>query len=188
MNKLFTFAFLVLGFNSPSVQAQTLHYGIKAGYNAAKIGGDVKHTKSLDAFHVGLLAEIELTDKFSIQPEVLYSAQGTKYNSSRKSKIDYVNVPILAKYYIIDGFSIEAGPQIGFLTKSEDKLRGVTVDYKDVTKDIDISLPVGLSYRCFINIFASVRYNFGLSNFNDEGGSNYKMNHQVFQASLGYRF
>ena len=188
MNKLLTFTFLTLGLTSISVQAQTLHYGIKAGYNAAKIGGDVEHAKTLDAFHVGLLAEIELTDKFSIQPEVLYSAQGTKYNSSRKSQIDYVNVPILAKYYLIDGLSIEAGPQIGFLTKSEDKLRGTTVDYKEITKDIDFSLPVGLAYRCSINIFASVRYNFGLSNFNDQSGSHYKMNHQVFQASLGYRF
>ena len=188
MNKLLTFTFLTLGLVSVSVKAQTLHYGIKAGYNAAKFGGDVKNVKTLNAFHVGLLAEIELTDKFSIQPEVLYSAQGTKYKSSRKSQIDYVNVPILAKYYLIDGLSIEAGPQIGFLTKSEDKLEGITVDYKEVTKDIDFSIPVGLAYRCSINIFASVRYNFGISDFNDDNTSNYKMNHQVFQASLGYRF
>lgn len=188
MKKTFTILILVLGLFSVSLQAQTLHYGVKAGYNAAKIGGDVENVKALDAFHVGFLAEIELTDKFSIQPEVLYSAQGTKYNSTRKSQLDYINVPILAKYYLIDGLSIEAGPQIGFLTKSKDKLKGTTIDYKDVTKDIDFSLPVGLAYRCAINIFASVRYNFGLSNFNDESGSHYKMNNQVFQASLGYRF
>ena len=187
MNKLITLAIFAFGFAS-SVNAQTLHYGVKVGYNAAKIGGDVDNSKTLSAFHVGFLAEIEVSEKFSVQPEVLYSAQGSKYNTSRKSQIDYVNVPILAKYYFVDGFSVETGPQIGFLTKSEDKIDGVTVDYKDVTKGIDISLPVGLAYRCSINIFASVRYNFGLSNFNDQKGSDYKMNHQVFQASLGYRF
>jgi hypothetical protein len=188
MKKLFTLTFLLLGLSSLSVTAQTLHYGIKAGYNAANIGGDVQDTKSLSAFHVGFLFEVELTDKFSIQPEILYSAQGAKYGSGRKTTIDYVNVPILAKYYFIDGLSVEAGPQIGFLTKSEDKWDGETIDYKDETKGIDFSIPVGLSYRFPINVFVSARYVFGISNFNDLDDSNYKMNHQVFQASLGYRF
>lgn len=188
MRDIFTFALLAFGLNSISTQAQTLHYGIKAGYNAANIGGDVNDAKTLSAFHVGFLAEIELTDKFSIQPEVLYSAQGAKYNSGRKSNIDYINVPILAKYYFIDELAVEAGPQIGFLTKSEDKWNGETVDYKDETKSLDLSLPVGLSYRFPINVFIAARYVFGLSNFNDLDNSNYKMNHQVFQASLGYRF
>ncbi|MBQ0148007.1 MAG: PorT family protein [Flavobacteriaceae bacterium] len=188
MRKLYTFIILMIGILSTSIQAQTLHYGIKAGYNAANIGGDVDNSKTLSAFHVGLLVEVALSDQFSLQPEVLYSAQGAKFNSNRESNIDYVNVPILVKYYFIDGFSVEAGPQIGFLTKSEDKLNGQTIDYKDETKGVDFSIPVGLSYRFPINIFASLRYAFGLSNFNDLESSNYKMNHQVFQASVGYRF
>ena len=188
MKKSLTLSLMLLSLSTFSVKAQTLHYGVKAGYNSANIGGDVKDGKSLSTFHAGLLLEVELNNKFSIQPELLYSAQGAKYNSGRKSNIDYINVPILAKYYIIDRFSVEAGPQIGFLTKSEDKWNDVTVNYKDETRSIDLSLPVGLSYRFPIDVFISARYIFGLSNFNDLSDSNYKMNHKVFQVALGYRF
>jgi len=188
MNKFFTLSLMILGLSTLSVNAQTLHYGVKAGYNGANIGGDVKEGNTLNTFHAGLLLEVELNNKFSIQPEILYSAQGSKYNSGRKSNIDYINVPILAKYYFIDRFSVEAGPQIGFLTKSEDKWNGETVDYKDETKSIDLSLPVGLSYRFPMDFFISARYIFGLSNFNDLENSSYKMNHKVFQIALGYRF
>lgn len=177
-------------FNFSPLQAQSTNafYGVKAGYNASSIGGDVNDAKSLSGFHAGFLVEFALSDQFAIQPEVLYSTQGAQYDGGRKSQIDYVNVPVLAKYYFLEGFAVEAGPQIGFLIKSEDKLDGTTIDYKEVTKDIDFSLPVGLSYRFPINVFLSARYIFGLSNFNDLEHSSYKMNHQVFQASLGYRF
>src|SRR5690606_20595756 len=96
-------------------------------------------------FHVGAVAEIKFNDKFSIQPELLYSAQGTKFpinNSEVKFNIDYINIPIMAKYYIVDGFSVEAGPQVGFLTKAElegtfDNLTGTT-DIKDTVKSVDL--------------------------------------------------
>lgn len=187
---LVTFIFTVFSVLTQA-QSKKIFYGLKAGYNMADFSGDVKNTKILSSFHAGGFVEIPVLSKLSIQPEIVYSEQGKRHkleNYESKSHVNYINVPVLAKYYITDAFSVEAGPQIGFLVKSEDEDNFGKYDYKDETKSIDFALVLGLSYRLPINLFFSARYNYGLSNFNKLEDSDYKMINQVGQLSVGYRF
>ena len=107
-----------------SLSAQEVRFGIKGGVNLASISGDDYGLASLDSrtgFHIGGLVEIPLVGKFSVQPEILYSSQGSKYNFFAQDgdiKLDYVTVPIMAKYNIIAGLSAELGPVIGVLVKA----------------------------------------------------------------------
>ena len=55
------------------------------------------------------MAEIPIANRFSFQPELLYSGQGSSVN------LNYLNIPLMAKYNLTKEFSLEAGPQIGFL-------------------------------------------------------------------------
>lgn len=114
-------------------QAQEyFNFGVKGGVNFATLTGD--DADELDAkmktgFHLGVLAEIMISDKFGIQPEVLYSSQGAKSdvamfeefggNVDVDIKLDYIAVPVMLKYFVAPGFSLEAGPQFSFLSKSE---------------------------------------------------------------------
>ncbi len=79
MKKLFLFAAIAV-FGFTSVNAQEVTFGAKAGLNLASVSGD--NTDEIDgrtAFHVGAIAEIAISDVFSVQPELLYSAQGLTY-------------------------------------------------------------------------------------------------------------
>lgn len=52
------------------------------------------------SFHLGGVAEIPITDKISVQPELLYSSQGTKWNfgtGNDNLKLDYLNLPLFGK-------------------------------------------------------------------------------------------
>lgn len=183
---------------STGAYAQTpdVHFGFKGGYNLSTFGGDVDDAKSLSGFHLGGFVEIPVSAKFAIQPEVLYSAQGAKFKESfmgftleSKTKLDYINIPILAKYYVTDAFSVEAGPQIGFNVKAENDYDGSTTDIKDGVKSIDFALALGVAYRLNSGLFFSGRYNFGMSNVDDASGSDdYKVKNNVLQISVGYRF
>ena len=87
-------AVMVFGF----ANAQKTRFGIKGGLNISTVvGGDVDDTKSLIGFHVGGLAEIHVVEKFFIQPELLYSAQGTKVDgplgTDADLKLNYLNIP-----------------------------------------------------------------------------------------------
>ena len=172
-----------------SANAQdNLKFGVKAGVNFATFGGDVEDVDSRTGFHAGVVAEFKLSENFSIQPELMYSQMGAKldyvdsdgiiqYNVESTSKFDYISLPILAKYYIIEGLSIEAGPQIGFLVsaKQEDKISGIgeqSSDVKEGSKSIDFGLAGGLAYDLPIGVFFQARYYAGIANIAEEGDSN----------------
>ena len=184
MKKLFLCAALAV-FAFTSVNAQEVTFGVKAGVNLASIAGDdTDGVSSLTSFHIGGVAEISFSDKFSFQPELLYSAQGYSYDSF-DVKLDYINIPLLAKYYVAEGFSIEAGPQVGFLmsAKAEDE------DVKDFVSGIDFGLGIGVGYKMDSGLNFAARYNLGLSNINDgEGSDDFKNQNNVIQLSVGYMF
>jgi len=174
--------------------------GIKAGLNVATLTGeDVSDdVKSRVGFHAGVVAEFKVAPNFSIQPELLYSQQGAKIDTFEESfnvettlKVNYLNLPVLAKYYIIKGLSIEAGPQIGYRLSSKMKVEvpGLgtdEIDFKDQTKSIDFGLVGGVAYDLPMGVFFQARYNAGLSKINDDNDGSAK--NGVFQVSVGYKF
>lgn len=188
-----------------SVNAQ--NFGVKAGLNLASVTGDF--TEGIDgrtSFHIGTVAEFKVSDKFSFQPELMYSSQGAKvsdsepgyYNYESVYKVDYLNIPLMAKYYVAEGFSIEAGPQIGFLLSAKDEWKewdedygtdSGTEDFKDYMSSIDFGLNFGVGYKLESGLNFGARYNLGLSNVweDDEGGS-FSQKNGVFQISVGYFF
>jgi hypothetical protein len=95
-----------------------INFGAKAGLNLATLTGDVQGEETKTGFHIGGMAEISLNDKFSVQPELLFSTQGTDSEFGDDGiNLSYINLPVMAKYYVTEGLSIEAGPQIGFLVR-----------------------------------------------------------------------
>lgn len=190
------FSIMALGAISFTAQAQTpdLKLGAKAGLNFANLTNAEADMKT--SFHVGVLAEIFINDKFSVQPELLYSAQGASNKEEGieyEANLDYINVPIMAKYYLIDGLSVQAGPQIGFLVKAEDKISGggesMTVDSKDAYQSVDFGLNLGAGYELPMGVFFDARYNLGLSKVNKESDSGMKdIKNSVIQVSVGYKF
>ena len=198
----------VAAFAFMNVNAQEVKYGAKAGVNFASIGGDdTGNSDGLTSFHFGGVAEIVISEKFSVQPELIYSAQGSKSTIEDEFdkdeitlKLDYLNIPIMAKYYVTEGLSIEAGPQIGILmsakadfdyTDKQDSQfnESGSTDVKDRTNGIDFGFGIGAGYKMDSGLNFALRYNLGLSNINDfEGSDNFKNQNNVFQLSVGYFF
>ncbi|MDA6069426.1 PorT family protein [Flavobacterium sp. AC] len=166
MKKIILAAIAVMAFGFTN--AQQTRFGIKGGLNISTlVGGDVEDTKSLVGFHVGGFAEIKIFDKFFIQPELLYSTQGTKVDgplgTDADLKLNYLNIPVLAKYYIVDKFSVEAGPQLGILLSA--KANGS--DFKDYTRSVDFGFNIGAGYNFTDNLSVGLRYTIGLSPITD---------------------
>ena len=188
---------MALGAFSFAAQAQTpdLKLGAKAGVNFANLtNADMK-----TSFHIGVLAEIFINEKFSVQPELLYSAQGAikkEGGIEHEASLDYINIPIMAKYYLMDGLSVQAGPQVGFLVKAEDKISGggesMTVDSKDAYQSVDFGLNLGAGYELPMGVFFDARYNLGLSKVNKKSESEMierkDIKNGVIQVSVGYKF
>lgn len=197
MKKIILTAAAVFAFGFAN--AQDVKFGVKGGLNVATLTGDVDNADSKVGFHVGGFAEIKVSDKFAVQPELLYSTQGAKFEGSEsgvsyeaKTNLSYLNIPVMAKYYVAEGFSLEAGPQIGFLTSAKYKLEAAgeeaEEDAKDFYESIDFGVNFGAGYNFTENLSAGLRYNLGLSNIAKDAGDDYKEKNSVLSLSVGYKF
>jgi hypothetical protein len=97
-----------------SIKAQNVEIGLKTGLNISNVTGGDADRNSLFDFHIGGIAEFKLSEKFSLQPELLYTRQGSEVENSVKIKLDYLAIPLMAKFYLSEKFSVEAGPQVSF--------------------------------------------------------------------------
>lgn len=192
MKKIILSAIAVMAFGFTN--AQSTRFGVKGGLNLSTVvGGDVENTKSLVGFHVGGFAEIKVVEKFFIQPELLYSAQGTKFDGpfgeDFDTKLNYLNIPVLAKYYIVEKFSVEAGPQLGILLSA--KADGE--DIKDYSRSVDFGFNVGAGYNFTDNLSIGLRYTIGLSPISDNDIDNEEdyydsAKNSNLALSLAYKF
>lgn len=185
MKNLFITSVLVFA-TTLTVQSQSLvNFGVKAGPNFASFNGGTEiDYSSRTSFHVGLVAEIKASPNMSIQPEVLYSSQGAKVDGIGDFNLDYVSVPVLAKFYILsDRLSLEAGPQFSFLVDERKAAwNGITTSADN--NSFDFALAGGVGLNLTQSFFAQARYTIGLT----EASKNADIKNAVFQVSLGYMF
>lgn len=173
--------------------------GIKAGPNFATIDTEssaAANYKNRAGFHGGAFFLIKAA-KFGVQPEVIFSQQGSKVeiNSENfESNFSYVNIPVILKLYTVGGINLQAGPQFGFITNAETPIRdqlGVyrMEDVKDRMKGSDFTLALGVGWDIPFGLTIDARYNMGLSKIYDEAPSQQteSAKNQVFQVSLGFK-
>lgn len=165
--------------------SQGIGIGVKAGANFANF--DIENAEiSPDAvtnFHFGGYLNLNLSDKFGITPEVLFSSQGSEFGSE-KLDMTYLAIPVMLKYKPVKFLFIEAGPQFSFLTKAEISSGEETEDIKDQFKSNDFGLGVGAGVNLPLGFNVGARYLLGFANINDVGGSSIKT--RTFQLYLGW--
>ncbi len=145
-----------------------------------KAGLDIANVTKVDGkarvdFVGGAELEYQVDDIISLSGGVLYSRQGSKAKKGDgKWAPSYLNVPILANVYPVEGLAVKLGVQPGFM---------IDKDKADEAKKFDLSIPVGLSYE-YSNFVIDGRYNFGVTKLFKDGNSK----NSVFQITVGYKF
>lgn len=173
--------------------AQGLHFGVKAGANILKVDGKSFNDGFKFGYNVGAFAEINFTDKFGIQPEVLWHQ--TNYRSGDrfsniypggvddvKGKLNYLSIPVLLSYSPVKVISLQAGPQFGILLNQD---KNLFTNGKDAFKKGDFSLLGGVQVNLG-SLKVGGRYLIGLSNINDIDNKE-KWKNQGFQLYVGLR-
>ena len=172
-------------------------FGIKAGVNFAKLtGDDVEDADGRTGLNIGAIFELPISESFSIQPEVVYSQQGLQSEENgieSKLKLDYINIPVMAKFYVSDGFALELGPLFGFNINSEFEVDGggssASADFEAAS--FDLGLGGGISYQFDGGFFLQARYIIGVTNVDDsdEGGTfEDNLTNSVLGISAGFKF
>lgn len=114
-------AFIIVG--SISVQAQ-IKFGVKGGLNLPSLNAQAGSI-NLDAatgWHGGLMLELKLPI-LGIQADVLYSQIGVDNIDIQGTLGDLkhttLDIPVVAKIYLLKVINIQLGPQFAFVTSSK---------------------------------------------------------------------
>ena len=159
-----------------------LELGLKVGANFASANVDNINSDGITSFHGGayLLAKL---GNIGVQPELLFSKQGSEFTGGSEIDLNYVNIPVMLKFYLPLGLNLQVGPQFGVLTGAEDE--GGT-DIKDRFKNSDLSAAFGAGWDAPFGLNLTARYILGLSDINDNPFFQETRN-RTFQLAVGYR-
>lgn len=189
MKKLFMFFVCAAALGTANAQVK---FGPKAGLNLSNItGSDAQGYKMKAGIYAGGFARLHLSENFAIQPELLYSGQGSKYETNVEGTIikgdvnlNYITIPVMAQYHLPMGLYLETGPQIGFLASAKAKSGGSSADIKDQFKSTDFSWGAGAGFQLPMGLGFNARYNIGLSKIDEGGNANAK--NGVIQVGVFY--
>jgi hypothetical protein len=181
-------ALFLFGFTNAQ-ETKAVKLGIKAGANYDWLSTGAASVYDLRpevGYQAGLVAEFKMCDEFSFQAEALYSFSSFKFdgngnNSNSELEISEIAIPVLAKFYLVKGLSIEVGPQASVIVDS--KANGVYANTN--LRKYNVASVSGLAYDFNSGAFIQARY---IYNFLDLAYGPEGNNRFGIQASVGYKF
>jgi len=97
--------------------------GVRLGGNLSNLKWSAGDLSMTDDSKFGLLAGVYLTamlsDRVGIQPELAYSSMGSKQDEDGTVKLNYIALPVLLRYQIVDQIHLLVGPQASFLMSAK---------------------------------------------------------------------
>ncbi|MBC7920001.1 MAG: PorT family protein [Ferruginibacter sp.] len=158
-------------------------FGLKGGLNISSLGGNDSQIGSAKAgFHAGAYLITFLSERVSLQPELVYSQQGFQLTGQFPARFNhnYLNLPILFRIEVGPGATVQLGPQVGYFLNRDD-FGGY--------KQIDFGLALGVGYALENGLNLTARYNLGFANVTESISNQVpSRTNRVFQLSLGYTF
>lgn len=151
------------------IQAQDdLKFGVTGGLitsqinnKVAPLGFNLLNTTLVSGtgFYVGGIASVRFGEKFGVQPELVYANAGD---------LEYIQLPIMLKYYIIEGLYAQAGPQFSISTNAN-KIGNLIEDLfnsNDIigVNSFGIDIGFGAGYELLENVSVQARYSVEVTN------------------------
>lgn len=179
--------------------AQKTSFGIKGGvnHNILRVtDGNTKAAIMGVGAHVGLVTDFSFSDKFSIQPNLLFQMKTVRPNDDASISLYTVDLPVNFLYKN-GGFFAGAGPNFSLGLSAKSKQDGQEDEdlYDDPDGPDDAPLrrfEMGanflMGYRFANGLTLSGHYTPGISNLLDNDPGDNKYNTRVFGFSIGYMF
>lgn len=195
--------------------AQDFAYGLKAGLNISslKFENSDYSTKSSLGVNLGVFGNLAISEKFAIQPELLFSTGASTYTYNPLNTVgdasvarrmagsveveaeintSHLSLPVMLQYKITNALYIEAGPQYNLLLSIKENYDGNgNEDIKEYYKSGTFGVGVGVGYdiASLVNgLKVGLRYTRDISEMNKEELQGGNLKSSMFQIGLAYAF
>lgn len=173
--------------------------GFEAGVSIANTissNNDNYSTKTLTGFNAGITFEVPIIYPLSFNPEVLYSQKGYSANTQNGNytkRLEFIDIPLLAKLKVASVFNIFVGPQLSYLlsttnTYSDNFISTSEQYYNKNGNKTFIDGVLGVSFDLNRSVDLHARYTIDIQK-TDSNGNAYvpAYRNQVWQIGLGFK-
>jgi hypothetical protein len=158
-----------------------------------KVGAQLANTRSaaftyepITGAVLGGYMPIWVANRFEVQPELLFSMQGSAFTPSEGNRqatyLFYAQVPLSAKLYVSNALNLQTGIQAGWMVTALQDGNPVKERYKPM----DIGFNMGLGLDLIGGTDLTVRYYSGMTPVLMNDGLIYPTN-RTLQLTAGYR-
>ena len=189
-----------------TANAQEKKFGVKGGLNLSNLSLEDNDDSNLrTGFHVGIWGAFPIATNLSVQPELQYSSDGTRwlqesseYSADASLKLDYIELPVSLVYNLARDVDFYLGPYVAFLANASSeatlKTGSSTLNLisdldKDNFKSTDFGMQAGMRFH--LNpIYIGFGYKLGLTEVAQDNARNYfgDAANRSIRLSVGYTF
>lgn len=182
---------------------KTFTFGPKIGIDYThQLGKNINDESALN-YQVGAFMEYRLNNKFAIAPEVVFATNtrpkmewvdgfyhDPAIDVTTTYQRNYINIPVMFKYYVSPSLSIDLGPQFGFKVydrytdKWEERGKEMKEKHDMGHRSFDFGLGLGATYNFSEKVFVQLRYTLGLVPLYKDGNAR----NGNAQLAFGVRF
>ncbi|MBR2234913.1 MAG: porin family protein [Prevotella sp.] len=185
MKKMMMIVVMMIATMTASAQQEAGSWSLtpKVAMNLANLSGDISGNNMKVALAAGADVMYQINSLVGISGGLMYSMQGCNGDNDVKLNYDFINIPLLANFYVAPNFALKVGLQPAFVASAKWKVNKNETDVKDNLQTLDLSVPIGASYE-ISDFVIDARYNLGVAKINKGNGS---IRNSVFQISVGYK-
>lgn len=201
-----TLAIVIMGLLTAGgqVYGQNFQWGVKGGGNLSTFmgsGNQYYSSFSMQAgWNAGIFTNFFLGSHFAIAPELLFTREGAKINTTSSQntvsvgtnsshfRVDYLSLPVMAKFRFDGGFFIETGPEFS-INISNSHWQDQSV--RDLTNNAEFGWGAGVGYQSPIGLGIGLRYNLGITkvdNTSQAGWNDVSLRNSGFMLDLFWAF
>jgi hypothetical protein len=202
---------------SQRVEVGSTTFGVRAGLNLQNINGrdagdDKLENKLVPRYHLGVNAEIPIAPEFYVQPGLLFTTKGTKFNDNQAGdptlNLSYIEIPVNLLYKPVVGngkLLVGFGPYVAYGVGGKYKTDGddTKVKFKGNVKadddpnvvyfkPFDAGANLLFGYEFTNRFSAQLNAQLGLVNINSDydaiPNTDARSANTGFGVSVGYRF
>lgn len=168
--------------------------GVRVGLNMSNWHYDGSSVSDLNfktraTMESAVFTDIALSESFSLEPGIGLASYGSKVSDEIEKieyKLNFLVVPLLAKYKLPPGVVFYAGPEIAILLSSKGELDGHETDIKNMFGKTDFMITGGIEYDFPNGIIIGARYSKGIADMY-KSGSSIKLTNYSFGLNVAYQ-
>ncbi|UZR92464.1 porin family protein [Chondrinema litorale] len=160
-------AFILFTSISSQLFAQEFKGVIILGASAAQIDGDDLGGFDKAGFQVGAGVSFPISEKFLIQPEMMFSQKGSKARKNEPYfnwQLNYIDMPLMVNYIFNDNLDFQAGLGFNYLLSAKFDSGYGFVNRTEAFNKIDFAGNIGVEYHFTELISANIRLTTSLAN------------------------